>query len=325
MRRRKLIIALSSVSAWPHLATAEKPAKPAIGYLSSASQVRYPAELLAAFRQGLADTGLRENQDVSIEYRWAEDRYDTLPSIAESLVRSGVSVIVATGGIVTARAARAATSTIPIVFTVGDDPVEAGLVKSFARPDGNLTGVSFFAVELGQKLVQLAAELVHDGSAIAMLANPNRPSYKAVRDAAERAADTIGRAFRVVDAGNESDFDAAFAPGSDAGVVIVTSDPLYLDRRQRLIDLAARRSMPAVYAWRECVISGGLLSYGVSLPDIYRQAGIYAGRIVQGAKPQDLPVIQPTAFKLTINLKTARNQGIKVPEAILYRADETLE
>jgi len=242
------------------------------GYLNSATSTTYPAELLTSFRQGLSDAGYIEGKNLKIEYRWAEGDYDRLPRLAQELVTRRVDVIAATGGIVSARAAKAATATIPIVFTMGDDPVTAGIVASFSRPGGNITGISFFVVELGTKLLQLATELVPNLSPIGVLTNPKRPSFEPIRQAVENAAQALGRKLIAVEAANDADFEPAFAAlaGAQAGALVITSDPLYLDRRDRLVGLAARLSIPTVCAWPDYVAAGALMSYGPSLPDVYQ-------------------------------------------------------
>jgi putative tryptophan/tyrosine transport system substrate-binding protein len=326
MRRRDFILVLSSVIAAPSAVRAQQ--EPVIGYLSSAAAGSYPKAFLAAFHQGLADTGYIEGQNLAIEYRWADDDYKRLPGLAKEVAERKVAAIAATGGLVTALAAKAATTTIPIVFTMGDDPVSSGIVASFARPGGNITGVSFFVLELGTKLLDLATELLPNASSsIALLANPNRPSYKPIRDAIEDAGRARRRRVIVVDATTEKDFETVFdtLKRTHVGALVITSDPLYLDQRARLVALAARNSVPAIYAWREYVAAGGLMSYGARLTDAYHDAGVYVGRILKGAKPADLPVQQPTKFELVINLKTAKALGLTLPESLLARADEVIE
>jgi putative ABC transport system substrate-binding protein len=327
MRRREFITLVSGVAAtWPLAVRAHQPATPVVGFLSSTSAATY-GPVVIAFREGLSETGYLEGQNLDIEYRWAEDRYDRLPAMAADLVDRKVDVIAAIGGLVSALAAKTATATIPIVFAMSDDPVSAGLVASFSRPGGNVTGVSFFAVELGPKLLELATELVPNASTIAMFANPNRPSYEPVRKAVDATARAKGRQLLIVAAGAESDFEPAFAAlmQRQAGVVIVPSDPFFVDRRERLVLLAARHSMPVIYGYREFVAAGGLMSYGPSIASAYRQVGVYAGTILAGQRPADLPIVQPTKFELVINLTTARGLGIDVPAALLAQADEVIE
>jgi putative ABC transport system substrate-binding protein len=328
MRRRQFITLLGGAAVvWPFAARAQQKAMPVVGYLSSASPATYPPAYVAAFRQGLSETGYVEGKNVFIEYRWAEDHYDRLPALAGDLAARQANVIATTGGIVSALAAKGVTSTIPIVFAMGDDPVSAGVVASFARPGGNITGISFFAVELGAKLFELATELTASAASIGILVNPKRPTYEAVLKAVETAARAKGRQLLVLDASAERDFEQLFATLAEAraGALVVTSDPLYLDRRERLVALATSHAIPTVYAWREYIAAGGLISYGPSLAGAYRQVGIYAGKILMGEKPADLPVQQPTTFELVINLKTAKALGLTVPQSILARADEVIE
>ena len=327
MRRRGLLLGSAATLFSPLAAVAENKAAPVVGYLSSATSSTYPAALLNAFRASLSESGYVEGKNLSIEYRWAEDRYERLPTLAEELVRRRVDVIAATGGIVTVRAAKAATATIPIVFSMGDDPISVGIVASFSRPGGNITGVSFYVVELGAKLFDLATELAPGAAPIGVLANPNRPSYQAVRETIKKASHAKGRQLIILDAAAEGDFEAAFArlTSSHAGAFVVTSDPLFLDRRESLVALAARHAIPTIYAWRAYVSSGGLISYGISLPGVYRRVGNYVGEILSGRKPADLPVERPTRFELTINLKTAKALGLTVPQSLLAHADEVIE
>ncbi len=328
MRRRELFFLLAgTAAAWPLAARAQQKAIPVIGYLATASAATYPRALLEGFRRGLSDAGYTEGQNVAIEYRWAEDRYDRLPELAGDLVGRNVDVIAATGGLVSAQAAKAATATIPIVFSMGDDPVTAGIVSSFNRPGANITGVSFFVLELGTKLFDLATELLPGETTIGLIVNPSRPSYQPIRDAIEAAARTKQRRLVLCEAAGEKDFEPAFATlvRDQAAALLITSDPLYLNHRERLVALAAKHAIPAVYAWREYVATGGLMSYGPVLADEYRQVGAYAGKILKGAKPADLPVQQPTKFELVINLKTAKALGLTVPQSILARADEVIE
>jgi len=328
MRRRTFLAALGAAATIrTRSPMAQQAAVPVVGYLSSASAATYPTAYVAAFRQGLSEAGYTEGGGVTIEYRWAEDHYDRLPALADELVRQRVDVLATTGGIVSAIAAKGATSTIPIVFAMGDDPVASGIIASFAHPGGNLTGVSFFVIELGAKLLDLTVELIPGATPIAVFANPNRPSYKTVRQAIEEAARLRGRQLLILDAGNPADFDPGFASlvGAKAGALIVTSDPLFLDQRERIVKLAAERSIPTVYAWRAFAAAGGLMSYGINLANEYRTVGEYVGKILKGSKPADLPVQQPTTFELVINLKTAKALGLTVPQTILARADEVIE
>lgn len=328
MRRRNFIAWLGgALITGPRASIAQPATLRVIGYLSSASPATYPPAYLAAFRKGLEDIGYTEDKNLKFEYGWADDHYDRLPQLAADLVRKRVDVIAATGGLVSALAAKDATSTIPIVFTMGDDPVSAGVVASFSRPGGNITGVSFFVVQLGAKLFELAAQLVPNGSPIAVLANPKRPSYGPVRKTLEEAAAVAGRRLEIVDCGAEQEFDAAFATLTQvhAGALVVTSDPLYLDRRDRIVSLVAAHAIPAVYAWHQYVSAGGLMSYGPNLAAVYHQAGVDAGKILGGQRPADIPVEQPTKFDLVINLKTAKALDLTVPRLLLAQADEVIE
>jgi putative tryptophan/tyrosine transport system substrate-binding protein len=280
---------------------------------------------VAAFLRGLSETGFVDGQNVAIEYRWAEGDYDRLAALAADLVRSKVDVI-ATLGIPSALAAKSATSTIPIVFSVGD-AVERGLVASLARPGGNLTGVSLLNVELTPKRLELISELVPQAGVIALLVNPNNPNTeRTIRDM-EEAARAKRVQLHIVKAGTESEIDAAFASlvQLPAGALVVVGDPLFINRREQLVALASRHAVPAIYAFREYAAAGGLISYGTSFTAAYRQLGTYAGKILKGAKPADLPVEQPTRFELVVNLKTAKALGLTVPPSILARADEVIE
>jgi putative tryptophan/tyrosine transport system substrate-binding protein len=280
---------------------------------------------VAAFRQGLNDTGYVEGQNVAIEFRWAEDRYDRLPALAADLVSRKVDVIAAQST-PSALAAKSATSTIPIVFTSGD-PVEFGLVASLARPGGNLTGVSFLAVELMAKRFELLSELVPQAGVIALLVNPNSSGAERIVQDVQDAARVKGGQLLILKASTDSEIDTAFASliQLHAGALVAAADPFLSCRRERLVALASRHAVPAAYEWREFAEAGGLMSYGTSLASVYRQVGIYAGKILKGTKPADLPVQQPTTFELVINLKTAKALGLTVPQSILARADEVIE
>jgi putative tryptophan/tyrosine transport system substrate-binding protein len=280
---------------------------------------------VAAFLQGLSETGYVDGKNVAIEHRWAEGDYDRLAALAADLVRRKVDVIAALG-IPSALAAKSATSTIPIVFSVGD-AVERGLVTSLARPGGNLTGVSLLNVELTPKRLELISELVPQAGVIALLVNPNNPNTeRTIRDM-EEAARAKGVQLNILRAGTESEIDAAFASlvQLPAGALVVVGDPLFINRREQLVALASRHAVPAIYALREYAAAGGLISYGTSFTAAYRQLGTYAGKILKGAKPADLPVEQPTTFELVVNLKTAKALGLTVPPSILARADEVIE
>ena len=326
MRRRELLLLLSGALTAPRALGAQQKAMPVLGFLSSTSPGPY-APFVAAFRQGLSDTGYVEGQNVTIEYRWAEGSYDRLPALAADLVGRKVDLIAAAGGIPSALAAKTATSTIPIVFAVGTDPVGDGLVASLARPGGNLTGISFLLVELMPKRLELMSELVPRAGVIALLVNPNNANAEHIIRDVQEAARTKGVQLQILKAATEGEIDAAFATLVElkAGALIVGSDPFFNSRREQLVAQAARHAVPAIYEGRQFAAVGGLISYGTSLTAVYRQAGVYAGEILKGAKPADLPVEQPTTFELVINLKTAKALGLTVPQSILARADEVIE
>ena len=325
MRRREFIGALGGAAlAWPNAPRAQQKAIPVIGYLVGSSPDPRTVNL-AAFRQGLNETGYVEGQNAVIEYRWAEGRYDRLPAMAADLVGRKVDVIAAFG-VAGSRAAKNATATIPIVFLAGD-PIRDGLVASLPRPGGNVTGVSLLAGELTPKRFELLTELVPQARGIALLVNPNNPATEPLIGEAREAARAKGVQLPVLEAGNKSEIDAAFAALSQlrAEALVVGADPYFDSRREQLVALASRYGVPAIYAWRFFAASGGLISYGTSLSAAARLVGIYAGRILKGEKPADLPVQQPTTFELVINLKTAKALGLTVPQSILARADEVIE
>jgi ABC-type uncharacterized transport system substrate-binding protein len=326
MRRRELITLLGgAVLAWPFAARAQQKAMPVIGYLNSASPGP-AAPYVAAFRQGLSESGYVEGQNLAIEYRWAEGRYDQLPALATDLVARKVDLIATSGGIPPARAAKNATSTIPIVF-VGGDPIAEGLVTSLARPGGNLTGMVFMTAELLPKLLELLSELVPQAEVIALLVNPNNPIPEPLMRDVQEGARAKGLQLHILTASTESEIDAAFAAlvQLHAGAFILGPDPFLNSRREQIVALASRHAVPAVYDFRENAAAGGLISYGPSLTGTWRQVGIYVGRILKGAKPADLPVQQPTQFELVVNLKTAAALGLTIPPSILARADEVIE
>jgi putative ABC transport system substrate-binding protein len=324
--RRELLLVLGGIVAAPRALHAQQKAMPVIGWLSSASSGPF-APFVAAFRQGLSETGYVEGQNVAIEYRWAEGRYDRLPALAADLVGRQVDVIATSGGTSPALAAKSATSTIPIVFETGANPVEKGLVASFARPGGNLTGISILTAELMPKRLELLSEMVPQGKMIALLANPNNLSAERMMRDVQEAAQSKGLQLQILKAGAEDEFETAFAAlvQLHAGALLVGNDPFFFSRREELVALAARHAVPAMYEWREFVEAGGLISYGTSFAAVNRQVGSYAGRILKGAKPADLPVQQPTRFELVINLNTAKALGLTVPHSILARADEVIE
>jgi len=326
MRRREVLAAIGAAAAWPHSAAAQQSRMPVIGLLSFAAP-NPAAPLLTAFRLGLAEAGYTERQNVLIEYRFAEDHYDRLPALAADLVARKVDLIATAGGIPAARAAKNATSTIPVVFEIGTDPVAEGLVASLARPGGNLTGVAFIAIELTSKRLELLTDLVPHAPTIALLVNPNNTNAERTIKDAQEAAGAKRVPLHIFKAGTDSEIDAAFAalPELRVGALLLGADPFFSNRRERVVTLAADQRLPAIYFWREFATAGGLVSYGPSLTAVYRQAGVYAGKILKGAKPADLPVEQPTKFELVINMKTAKTLGLAIPQSILARADEVIE
>ncbi len=326
MRRRDFITFLAGgITMRPLAAHAQQKAMPVIGFLSSLSPGP-SAPFTAAFLEGLSETGYVDGKNVAIEYRWAEENYDRLPALAADLVGDKVDVIVTVGGGVVALAAKNATSTIPIVFS-GGDPVALGLVASFARPGGNLTGFSILTGELSPKRLALLSELVPQAKVIALLVNPNSPIAKRIIGDVQEAARAKGVQLSVLNASTEGEIAAAFAAlvQLQAGALVVGNDPFFNNRREHLVALASRHAVPAIYEWREFAVAGGLISYGTSLTSVYRQHGGYTGKILKGAKPADLLVQQPTTFELVVNLKTAAALGLTVPQSLLARADEVIE
>ena len=324
--RRELIAALSGAAAWPLAARAQQAAAPVVGFLHVASPEPYAA-IRANFLQGLQETGYVVGQNVTIEYRWAEGRYDRLPDLAADLVRRQVAVLIAGGGPAPALAAKSATSTIPIVFVMGDDPLRHGLVASLSRPGGNVTGASFFTTALGAKRLELLRDIVPKVSAIAYLVNPNNPEAEPQTKDVREAARALGLDLQVLNATNEGEIDAGFASLIQfrAGALLVGSDPYLLSRRNRIAALTIRHAVPAITSSRQHVAAGALASYGNNIPDSYRQAGIYTGRILKGEKAADLPVVRPTKFELVLNLNTAKVLGIDIPPKLLALADEVIE
>jgi putative ABC transport system substrate-binding protein len=323
MRRREFIAGLASVTTVPLVARAQQ--QPVIGYLNSRSRDG-DTSFLTAFLKGLNETGYVESQNVVIEYRWAEGQYDRLPALAADLVRRQVAVMAATST-PAALAAKAATSTIPIVFTAAADPVALGLVESLSRPSGNTTGVSAYFSPLGAKRLELVHKLVPNVAVIGVLVNPTYPDAESQSKDVREAARMLGREARVVNASSEGELSAVFSllVQLKAGILLVTADAFFLSRRDQLVALAARHSIPVLYWAREFVLAGGLMSYGPDIGDGYHQAGVYAGRILKGAKPGDLPVVQPTKFELVINLKAAEALGVTIPETLLATADEVIQ
>ena len=327
MKRREFITLLGGAAvAWPLAAQAQQGALPVVGWLNSETPEGGYGLLAAAFRQGLSESGFVEGRNVTIEYRWARGQIDRLPALAAELVHDRVTVIAA-AGTVSARAAKAATTTIPIVFSVATDPVAMGLVASLNRPGGNLTGVANLMVELGQKQLELLHQLVPAVAIMAVLINPILPAAESQARDLQAAARKLGIDLHVLHASTERDLDTAFAKMADmrVGALAITADAFFLSRRKQIIALAARHSLPATSPWREAAAAGGLMSYGTSDADGYRQLGSYAGRILKGEKPANLPVQQSTKFELIINLKTAKALGIDVPLQIQQLADEVIE
>jgi putative ABC transport system substrate-binding protein len=310
----------------PLAARAQQPSPPVVGFLNSASAAPF-AHLVAAFRKGLSEAGYVEGRNVAVEFRWAEGQYGRLPVFAGELARQPVSVIVATGGDPAIRAAIAATKTIPIVFAIGSDPVALGYVASLNRPGGNVTGVMQLTAMLGAKRIGVLRELVPNADKIAVLVNPNFPATRPLLKDAEEAAARIGVPLVILNAGADSDFEPAFGQlvAARAAALMVGADPFFNSRRSQIVALAARHKVPAIYEFREFAAAGGLMSYGTSLSGSYQQVGNYAGRILQGAKPAELPVFQNSRFELVINLKVAKELGIEIPPSLSAQADEVIE
>jgi putative ABC transport system substrate-binding protein len=328
MRRRALVVGIGAAAlAWPLASTAQSQTVPVIGFLGAAASEGYTG-FVNGLKQGLKETGFVDGENVSIVYLWAEGQYDRLPELAADLVSRRASVIVATGGLPSALAAKRATATIPIVFTLGSDPVKFGVVSSLNRPNGNVTGVTLFAYLLDAKRVELIHELVPSAASIALLVNPNNPVQTETQLAdVEAAARKFGRQAVILKAGTEDEIDRAIDKIAETkgSALIVSSDAFFLSRRDQLVARLMRHAIPTIFEWRQFPEAGGLMSYGIDLVDAYRQAGVYVGKILHGAKPGDLPVLQPTKFEFVINLKTARALGISVPNTMLVAADLVIE
>ena len=325
MRRRDLIALLGAAAGWPLAARAQPAANPVIGFLNGASP-DLSAHLVRPFHEGLGEAGFVDGRNVTIEFRWANGQYDRLPALAADLVRRQVTVIAATST-PTGLPAKAATSTIPIVFVTGSDPVELGLVASMNRPGGNLTGVTTLAVELGQKRLELLRELVPKATLIAALVNPTGPNLETVLRDLRAAARTLGLPLHILHASSERDFDTVFANLAQlrAGALVIGTDTFFNSRSPQIAALTVRHAVPAIYQYREFAAAGGLLSYAGSITDAYRLAGVYTGRVLKGEKPADLPVQRSTKAELFVNRKTAKRLGITIPQSILLRADEVIE
>jgi ABC-type uncharacterized transport system substrate-binding protein len=327
MNRREFITLLGgAAAAWPLAARAQQHAMPVIGFMSTRSPEE-SAYLIEAFRQGLKEGGFVEGQNVTIEFRWAHGQYDRLPALADDLVRRGVTVLDAIAGEPAALAAMRATSTIPIVFMIGGDPVESGLVKSFNRPGGNVTGVTLMTTLMEPKRLSLLHELAPNANLIGVLINPNYPTAVRQIQDLEMAARTIGQQLLISNVSRDEELDAAFASLVQAHVdaLFVGADAYFNIRRDRIVAFAARHQLPAIYQFREYAVSGGLMSYGIDLADIYRQCGVYTAKVLNGAKPADLPVMQATKFQFIINVKTAKALGVKISDNLLSLADEVIE
>jgi putative ABC transport system substrate-binding protein len=325
MRRRDFITLFGAAAAiWPLGTRAQQPTMPVVAFFRSTPAKPF-THIVAAFRQGLNETGFVEGQNVTIEQRWGDNQLDQLPALAADLVRRQPAVVV--GNAPAVEAVRSAAATIPIVFVIGGDPVAEGLVTSLSRPGGNLTGVTFFGNRLSAKRVEMLHELIPGTSVIAILVDPTFPEAVAELREVEEAAGTIGQKIVPLNASNEREIDAAFASiaQAGAGALVVMGGPFFTSKIQMLVALSARYAIPAIYDLRDYVAVGGLISYGASFTDAYRQAGVYAGRILKGSKPSELPVLQPTTFELAINRKTARILGLNVPQSLIARADEVIE
>jgi len=326
MRRREFIVGVGAAVTCPITASAQSATMPVIGFLTSLGKDDRP-NLREGFRRGLSESGYLEGRNVAIEYRFAENQHERLSALAADLVAHGVAVIAASGGGSAVLAAKAATTTIPIVFAFGADPVQAGFVPSLNRPGGNITGASFFAVELSGKALGLLHEVITKAAVIGLMVNPKNPESATWISSAQRAARTLDRQLLVLEASTPSEIDIAFATlrQRGGGAILAGGDPFFTARRQQIVALAARDSIPAMYSNRDYVADGGLMSYGNDIPDAYRRAGLYVARILKGEKPANLPVDQATRFEFVINLRTAKTLALDVPTAVLARADEVIE
>jgi putative ABC transport system substrate-binding protein len=327
MRRRQFITLLGgTAAAWPLAARAQQPAMPVVGFIHSASAT-YLGSMTAAFSEGLRETGFVEGQNVAIEYRWAEGHYDRLPALAAELVARRPAVIFAGGSTEPARAVKAATATIPIVFVSAADPVQMGLVASLNRPGGNVTGASLLGSALEAKRLELLHQLMPKTPVVAVLLNPKYPAFKTQVQEVQEAAAQLGVKLIMLNASTVADIEASFPSiaRQDAGALLVTQDPLFGAQREQIVALAAKHSLPAIYWQREFIAVGGLISYGPNFPEAYHQAGLYVGKILKGEKPAELPIVQPTKFDLVLNLKTAKTLNIDVPPNLLALADEVIE
>jgi putative ABC transport system substrate-binding protein len=324
--RRRFLTLISAATTWPLASHAQQRTMPVIGFLNSASP-RALSKYTAAFREGLQAQGFVEGRNVWIDYRWAEGHYDELPRLASELVQSQVTLIAATGGVTSAQAARNATSTIPILFVAGFDPVALGLVASLNNPSGNATGVSVFSTELATKRLEVLHDLLPGVTTLGLLVNPGSSATRIETRDSISAAQQFGIELIVLEASTEREIDAAFGSlaSKKTNALLVSADPFFTSKRDELVALAARHRLPAMYPWREYVEAGGLLSYGTELTWAYHQIGVYAGRIIKGAKPTELPVQLPTSFELVINLKTAKSLGLTIPALLLARANETID
>jgi putative ABC transport system substrate-binding protein len=327
MNRRKFVtLTCGAAVAWPFAARAQQSGMPVIGFLGSPSAEEW-APFVSAFQSGLKETGYVEGENLAIEYRWANGQYDRLPTLALDLVHRGVAVILAAGSPAPALAAKAATATIPIVFANGADPVQFGLVASLNRPGGNVTGVNFLAADLGEKALGLIHELTPSAATAAVIINPNNPNADSITKIASDTARSLALQLNVLKAGTSQEIDTAFtqAVEQQIGAILVAADPFFLGRRDQFVALAAHHRIPTIYYMREFVTAGGLMSYGTSISDAYRRAGVYTGKILKGAKPSDLPVEQSTRFEFVINLNTAKALRVEIPARLLALADEVIE